>query len=68
VIAKRADGRSVRLYSDDSPKGGLTGNIEAMCLYSGQSAGLVHSVEPTGRIVENIMSEAETILGRGVER
>jgi NAD(P)H-dependent flavin oxidoreductase YrpB (nitropropane dioxygenase family) len=68
VIAKHADGRSVRLYSDDSPKGGLTGNIEAMCLYSGQSAGLVHSVEPAGRIVENIMSEAETILGRGVER
>lgn len=67
VIARHADGNIVKRYSDDSPKGGLTGDIEAMCLYAGESAGLVHEIEPAGKIVERIAAEAEQILARGAQ-
>lgn len=65
VIARHADGRMVKLYSDDSPKGDLSGDIEAMCLYAGQGVALVHAVEPAGAIVERIAAEAQAILSRG---
>jgi nitronate monooxygenase len=67
VVAHHADGTPVRRYADDSPKSSHSGDIEAMCLYSGQSAGLVHSVEPAGRIVERIVAEAEAVLGKGAK-
>lgn len=67
VIARHKDGRMVKRYSDDSPKGDLSGDIEAMCLYAGQSAALVHAVEPAGKIVERIAAEAQAILSCGGE-
>jgi NAD(P)H-dependent flavin oxidoreductase YrpB (nitropropane dioxygenase family) len=64
VVARRADGSALRRYADDSPGRGTTGDIEAMCLYAGQSAGLVGSEMPAGAIVKSISADAERILGR----
>ncbi len=67
VIARHADGNMVKRYSDDPPNRGHNGDIEAMCLYAGESAGLVHAVEPAGQIVERIAAEAEGLLARGAQ-
>ncbi|MEZ5926509.1 MAG: nitronate monooxygenase [Hyphomicrobiaceae bacterium] len=64
VIAHQPDGREIMRYSDEPPHLAHTGDMEAMCLYAGQSVGLVGLVEPAGRIVERIATEAEAILGR----
>ena len=39
-----------------------TGEIEATCLYSGQSAGLVDDIVPAGELVRRIGAEAEAAL------
>jgi nitronate monooxygenase len=64
VVARHKDGSIVRRYSDDSPKADVSGDIEAMCLYAGQSVALVDAVEPAGEIVERIAAEAEAILSQ----
>ena len=43
---------------------GATGEIEAKCLYAGQSAGLVHDIVPAGELVRRIGAEAEAALAR----
>jgi nitronate monooxygenase len=40
----------------------MTGELEALAHYAGQSAGLVRSVQPAGAIVEQLVDEAEAIL------
>lgn len=64
AIARRADGSPLRRYADDTPGRGMTGEIEALCLYAGQSAGLVHDVAPAAGIIDRVMRDAETIMGR----
>jgi len=51
-------------YSFYPPLAGLIGETEATALYAGPSAGIVHTVEPAGVIVRQIMREAETVLHR----
>ena len=67
VIARYPDGTPVTRYSDIIPGPGMTGDLEALALYAGQSAGLVSEILPAGEIVRRIAAEAaETIdrLGR----
>ena len=42
----------------------MTGDIEALSLYAGQSVGLAGLVEPAAAIVGGLVAEAEAILGR----
>jgi NAD(P)H-dependent flavin oxidoreductase YrpB (nitropropane dioxygenase family) len=51
-------------YSDNGPVPGASGEIEATCLYAGQSAGLVHDIVPAGALVKRIVAEAESALAR----
>ena len=54
-------GKQIFRYSDNNPLRGTTGNLEAMALYAGQSAGLVTERLPAGEIVRQIMAEAERV-------
>jgi NAD(P)H-dependent flavin oxidoreductase YrpB (nitropropane dioxygenase family) len=51
-------------YSDNGPAPGASGDIEATCLYAGQSAGLVHDILPAGVLVRRIVAEAEATIAR----
>ena len=64
LVARQRDGAALLRYSDSSPKPGASGEIEATCLYAGQSAGLVHDVTPAGALVRRIVAEAEAALAR----
>ena len=64
VVARQLDGAALLRYDDSSPKPGASGEIEATCLYAGQSAGLVHDIMPAGELVRRIGAEAEAALAR----
>jgi nitronate monooxygenase len=62
AVAHFPDGRAIMRYDDLPPVRGLTGNVEALALYAGQSAGLVHRVEAAADIVRNIVDEAAAVM------
>jgi nitronate monooxygenase len=64
VVAQQPDGTALLRYDDASASPGATGEIEATCLYAGQSAGLVHDIVPAGELVRRIGTEAEAALTR----
>jgi nitronate monooxygenase len=64
VVARRGTGEPVRRYDGSSPTRDMTGDLEAMVLYAGQSVGLVHDVKPAAEIVREIASDASDILSR----
>lgn len=63
-VARQPDGTALLRYSDTGPAPGASGEIEATCLYAGQSAGLVHDILPAGALVRRIVVEAEAALAR----
>ena len=64
VVARQPDGVALLRYDDNCPMPGAIGEIEATCLYAGQSAGLVHDILPAGELVRRIGAEAEAALAR----
>ncbi|WP_413809611.1 NAD(P)H-dependent flavin oxidoreductase [Streptomyces sp. OE57] len=64
VVARSADGRAWSRYDDMVPVPGMSGDVEALALYAGQSAGLVHDVAPAGRIVTDIAADAAALMRR----
>jgi nitronate monooxygenase len=64
LVARHADGGALLRYSDEGPKPDTIGDIEAACLYAGQSIGLVHDIVPAGELVRRIGAEAEAALAR----
>ena len=58
------DGRPIPRYFMGLPTTTriVDGDVESMALYTGQSVGLVHGRLPAGRIVTNLMAEAEAVL------
>lgn len=58
VLAAFADGRPVRRYSDVIPLPGMSGDVEALALYAGQSAGLASRIQPAKDIVRELADEA----------
>lgn len=58
IVAQFADGRPVRLYDDTIPLPDMTGEVERLALYAGQSVGLVKEVKPAGAIVQEIVEGA----------
>jgi nitronate monooxygenase len=63
TIGRYPDGRPVERYGDDIPVAGMEGDLEAMALYAGQSAGGVEAVRPAGDVVETLVEEARTSIG-----
>lgn len=64
ILARRADGEPVRRYDGSSPTRDMTGELESMVLYAGQSVGLVRDVRPAADIVRQIADDAVNLLGR----
>jgi NAD(P)H-dependent flavin oxidoreductase YrpB (nitropropane dioxygenase family) len=62
VVATGADGSPVSRYSASLPTPGTTGEVEAMALYAGQSAGLVSRLQSAHDIVKDVADEAVRTL------
>jgi NAD(P)H-dependent flavin oxidoreductase YrpB (nitropropane dioxygenase family) len=62
VIAQGPDGHEFYRYDDMMPLSDLTGEVDQMALYAGQSVGLVTEVQPASEIVQTILSEAHSRL------
>jgi nitronate monooxygenase len=58
VVATDSAGRRHVRYGAMMPLRGMTGDLEAMALYAGQSVGLVGDVAPAAHIVARIVGEA----------
>ena len=66
-VAVRTDGRpSVIRYAQAFPLEGMRGDMEAMALWAGESAGLVDQIQPAGEIVKELAEEAVAVLRSGV--
>ena len=64
IVARTASGGAVPRYSAAIPTQGMDGDVEAMALYAGQSAGLVGDVRSAAELVEALVREAEDCLNR----
>jgi len=64
IVARFPDGEPIARYSDIPPLPGMTGDVEALPHYAGQSAGLVTRVRPAGQIVRDLLEEAGAALAR----
>jgi nitronate monooxygenase len=67
VVATSADGSPVRRYSAALPGPGMTGEVEAMALYAGQSAGLISQLQSAHDIVKEVADEAIRSLQQCVQ-
>jgi len=64
VLARRPDGTEILRYQSVSARATVTGDIDALSLWAGQSVGLVHDVLPAAEIVRRTAEEAARILRR----
>lgn len=64
VIARDATGRTFERYDDTPPLPGMTGDLEEMALYAGQSVGLVHETAPAREIVARLVRETQEEFAR----
>jgi NAD(P)H-dependent flavin oxidoreductase YrpB (nitropropane dioxygenase family) len=64
VVGRHPNGTPIHRYDDMIPVAGATGDLEAMALYAGQSAALVHDILPAAEIVGRVMAEAERGMAR----
>jgi nitronate monooxygenase len=61
-VARQEDGAPVYMYDDAIPCIGMTGNLEHLALYAGQSAGLVHECRPAGVIISSLVDAAIQVI------
>jgi NAD(P)H-dependent flavin oxidoreductase YrpB (nitropropane dioxygenase family) len=67
IVARRRRGAAVEdlpRFWVDSPTADVEEGAEAMALYAGPSAGLVHEVLPAAEIVRRVAAEAAAVLDR----
>ncbi len=62
IIARDASGKAFERYDDTPPLPGMTGDLEEMALYAGQSVGLVHDGAPAREIVARLARETRAEL------
>ena len=62
VVAVDAAGEPHLRYEDLMPLPGMTGDLDEMALYAGQSAGLVRKIQPADEIVREIAAGALVAL------
>jgi NAD(P)H-dependent flavin oxidoreductase YrpB (nitropropane dioxygenase family) len=68
VIARFADGTPVIRYGADEPLAGMEGEVEAMALYAGQSAALVHDLPSAAGLVPDLMDQSRQALSSALSR
>ena len=54
IVAHYADGEPIPRFSSNLPGPNVTGDIDAMCLYAGQSVGFARKIQPAKEIVEEL--------------
>ncbi len=59
TVAQRG-AASIGTYQSATPHREMTGEIEAMSMWAGQSVGLVSAIEPAASIIARVMDEART--------
>ncbi len=64
TVAARADGTPIPRYSSAMPVAGITGDIEALSMWSGQGVGLLDRVQPAGEIVRQLVAETKAAVER----
>jgi nitronate monooxygenase len=64
TIANRADGTPIVRYSSAMPVESITGEIEALSMWSGQGIGIVDRVQPAAEIVRELAADADAVLAR----
>ncbi len=64
VVGHGADGTPIHRYSLENPDAGATGDVTAMALYAGQSAGLVRQEASAADIIDGMVDDASAILKR----
>ncbi|MEU5060296.1 MULTISPECIES: nitronate monooxygenase [unclassified Streptomyces] len=62
IIARDAEDTPYLRYQDAVPLAGMTGDVDAMALYAGQSAGLIRDILPAATIVARTMAEAKRAM------
>ncbi|MGB9932920.1 NAD(P)H-dependent flavin oxidoreductase [Haloarcula amylolytica] len=65
-IAQMPDGKPISRLADMPPLAGMTGDIEALPHYAGQSAGLAQEVRPAHEVVARLVSDTEAALADAV--
>jgi nitronate monooxygenase len=63
-VAARADGQPIVRYSSAMPVAGISGDIEALSMWSGQGIGLVDRVQPAAEIVRELVAETDDAISR----
>ncbi|WP_049919716.1 NAD(P)H-dependent flavin oxidoreductase [Haloarcula vallismortis] len=61
-IAQMPDGEPISRLADMPPLAGMTGEVEALPHYAGQSAGLTQGVQPAGEVVTRLVADARAAL------
>jgi len=61
-IAQMPDGEPINRLADMPPLDGMTGDVEALPHYAGQSAGLAGDVRPASEVVSRLVSGARAAL------
>lgn len=64
IVAYGVNNTPVLKYSDAIPVHGMTGNLEALALYAGQSSGIIDQEMPVKDIIAGLVSEFKTALQR----
>ena len=64
IVAFRPTGQPILRYSDDGPLTDVTGELEALALYAGQSAGLLTEVRDAAQIVNDLARELDQEFAR----
>jgi NAD(P)H-dependent flavin oxidoreductase YrpB (nitropropane dioxygenase family) len=62
IVARDAAGAEFERYDDLMPLPGMTGDLEEMALYAGQSVSLVHDTAPAGDIVRQLVEQTRAVL------
>ncbi|WP_336329778.1 NAD(P)H-dependent flavin oxidoreductase [Haloarcula sp. CGMCC 1.2071] len=61
-VARMPDGDPISRLADMPPLADMTGDVEALPHYAGQSAGLAQDVRPAGEVVARLVSDARAAL------
>ena len=51
-----SNGQDILRYEDVAPREGMTGEIEAMCLYAGMGCGLIDDVPSVSELMERLIT------------
>ena len=62
TVATRDDGTPIARYSSAMPVASISGDIEALSMWSGQGIGLVDRVQPAAEIVRQLADETDAVL------